>query len=385
MGFFFLGFDLNMFSTLCCNDFHYGYSVCISNDYNVYSFGFSECGSHGHEEKQIDLPTQINNLSNIVMISCGAYHTLCLNNDGNVFSFGYNNDGQLGTGKDYDELQQTFIPQKINLPACKQVSCGASFSICLTEDNRVYSFGSAFTGLGNNNKYLIPQLIPDFDNIDFIICGSNHCICKTYNNEFYSWGSNEYGQLGQGNNNSLYIPIQCFTWPDNIIDIKPSYQHTLLLTSKGQVYSFGNNNKGQLGLNDENIKTINIPTLIEDIPEIQRIECGNNHSMCIDINDNLWVFGDNFFGQLGLGDTKNRFKPILHPTLKGIIDISSNGNHTFFKIFGNKIYAFGKNNHSQLGITTQNEDQETPIQALQEKEEIWSSIIGKNKVKSAGK
>jgi len=42
------------------------------------------------------------------------------------------------------------------------------------------------------------------------------------------------------------------------------------------------------------------PKLIKNIPEIQRIECGTASSMLIDIDNNLWVFGDNYFGQLGL-------------------------------------------------------------------------------------
>ena len=141
----------------------------------------------------------------------------------------------------------------------------------------------------------------------------------------------------------------------------------------------------QLGINNENIKSINIQTLIKDIPEIQRIECGYSHSMCIDINNNLWIFGSNYNGQLGLGDTEDRYKPILHPTLSNIIDISSGGFHTFVKTIDNKIYAFGDNSKSQLGIETSKDKQLTPIQVFVDKEDIWCSIIGKSKQKSARK
>ena len=59
----------------------------------------------------------------------------------------------------------------------------------------------------------------------------------TYNNEFYSWGKNDYGQLGRGNNNRLCKKhIQCLNWPDNIIDIKSGDNHSLLLTSEGNLY-----------------------------------------------------------------------------------------------------------------------------------------------------
>merc|ERR1712023_428979 len=96
-------------------------------------------------------------------------------------------------------------------------------------------------------------------------------------------------------------------------------------------------------------------------------------------NNELIVFGDSFFGQLG--DTDNRNKPIKHPSLSNIIDISKGGYHSFVKTSNNEIYAFGYNDHSQLGIKTeQDENQITPIRVF---EDIWFSNINKSNAKSA--
>merc|ERR1711862_308935 len=96
---------------------------------------------------------------------------------------------------------------------------------------------------------------------------------------------------------------------------------------------------------------------IEDLSEIIRIECGSNHSLCIDINSDLFVFGYNRCGQLGLGATNHRNKPIKHPSLSNIIDISNGGSHSFVKTSRNEIYAFGYNLYSQLGIKTEDSNQ----------------------------
>ena len=72
--------------------------------------------------------------------------------------------------------------------------------------------------------------------------------------------------------------------------------------------------------------------------------------MFIDANNTLYIFGSNTFGQLGSGDTDNRFKPIKHPSLANVIDISTGGFHSFVKTGDNEIYAFGRNDYSQLGI-----------------------------------
>ena len=88
-------------------------------------------------------------------------------------------------------------------------------------------------------------------------------------------------------------------------------------------------------------------------------------------------------GQLGLGDTNNRDKPIKHPSLSNIIDISKGGYHSFVKTSNNEIYAFGLNQYSQLGIKTEDENQLTPIRVFEDNEDIWFSNINKSKAKSA--
>ena len=133
------------------------------------------------------------------------------------------------------------------------------------------------------------------------------------------------------------------------------------------------------------LKKTRTPTLIRNIPEIKRIECGCYHSTCIDVNNNLWLFGSNFYGGLGLGDRNARNKPIKHPTLSNIMDISSRGHSTFIKTLDGKIFAFGDNTYLQLGIKTSEEYQLTPIQVFKGKENIWCSFIGKGKQKSARK
>ena len=105
--------------------------------------------------------------------------------------------------------------------------------------------------------------------------------------------------------------------------------------------------------------------------------------MCIDINNDLFVFGTNHNAQLGLGGINSRNKPIKHPSLSNIVDISKGGNHTFVKTSNNEIYAFGNNKYSQLGIETEDEEQLTPIRVFEGNEDIWYSNIIKSKAKSA--
>ena len=362
-------------------------TYCISNDHRVHVFGIGE--DNEFNEYDMRIPILIEELHDIKMIDCGGGHVLCLDFIGNIFSFGTNEYGQLGLGEVYDEVKRRFfIPQKIDIPLCKQIACGEDFSMCLTEKDLLYSFGinsNGELGLKNNIDYDLPQLIPDLYNIEHIACGGHHSICKTYDNIYYGWGSNDFGQLGHIEYKNYNEPILCNNYPGDIISAKCGSSYTLLLTSEGNIYSLGNNYFGQLGLNNKNIKQINTPMLITDIPEIKRIECGDHHSMCIDVNDDLWLFGGNYTGQLGLGTIEQKYRPIKHPIISNVMDISLGGRQTFIKTFDHKIYAFGCARNLQLGIEINENKQLTPIQIFQANEDIWDSFIGKSKQKSAKK
>ena len=208
------------------------------------------------------------------------------------------------------------------------------------------------------------------------------------NDEIYVWGSNAFGELGIGNTTAHQLfPLKCQgKWPGNVVDIKCGSHHTLVLTSNQEVFSCGRNSEGQLGVSINNYFSASLQK-IENLPEITRIECGNSHSLCIDYNNSLYVFGNNEFGQLGLGSTdyKDEQKielPLKHPILSSIIDISKGGNQVFVKTTENKIFGFGKNSDFQLGIKT-GYTQNIPIQLVQGNESIWCSNFVKIKAKSA--
>ena len=377
-------------STIVCGDSYFdGNTTCISKEGDVYTFGSNFAFALGSNEKSI--PKKIPCLTAIKSICCSCHHTICLDIDGIVFSFGSNDCSQLGIDKDIVEF--TYKPQIVELPGLvKQISCGEDFSICLTEKSEVFSFGDnqyGQLGHGNNFQYKYPKQIQflkhieALKDIDFVECGSCYAICKTNCNDIYGWGYNAEGQLGVNRKNTQYKPIKCEDWPDNIIDIKCGIAHTLVLTATQEVFSCGSNEFGRLG-RETNVLFSTTLEKIDTLSEIIRIECGDIHSLCIDIYHNLFVFGDNEQGQLGLGQTEETNLPIKHPSLLNIIDVSSKGDHTFVKTSNNEIYAFGDNRYTQLG-TSSAEKQLIPIQVFQGQEGIWASNSNRSRAKSARK
>ena len=134
--------------TMVCG---YDFSICVSADGIVSSFGRDENGTHGHQStKIISTPTPVSSVSSIIQIDSYG-HTLCLDNNGISYSFGSNLFGELGIGKEKifllraigkSPIRNTSIPKNIDLNSIKQVSCGSCFTMCLSDDGILYSFGN---------------------------------------------------------------------------------------------------------------------------------------------------------------------------------------------------------------------------------------------------
>lgn len=321
--------------TLICGNYC---TVYLNEKRSITCCGLNEYCKLGDEEhdKIIFPPVSLSSLCNIKSIACGRNHTICTNFDGLVYSFGSNKDGQLGVS---NKIQKTHIPQLVDLPPINYVSCGEYFTICVTYDGLLYSFGrndNGQLGLGHANVINSISIIPELNDIELIDCGMSFVICKTTAGNVYSWGNNKSGQHGSGISCDDIIktslPTKMIYYPENIVSIKCGDNFAACLTVHGELFTHGSNGCGQLGYTSIN-KVFECKPKKVDIVPIQRMECGSEHVLCIDLLNKLWVFGGNFSGQLGLGDNRKRNTPTLNECseISEIIDISSKGPRSFFK------------------------------------------------------
>lgn len=79
-------------------------------------------------------------------------------------------------------------------------------------------------------------------------------------------------------------------------------------------------------------------------------QCGHSHTVCSDVSGNIWVWGDNSYGQLGLGDKKARNEPVLNEKLGNICEVSCNGKSTICVDTTGVVFGFGYNFHGNLGL-----------------------------------
>ena len=189
-----------------------------------------------------------------------------------------------------------------------------------------------------------------FRTISKISTGSFHSLFQINKGEIFSCGVNYHGACGLGHFDSPQItPSLILNVPSNIVQFICGYQQSLFLDSEGNVYSVGNNMYGSLGLGHN--KNENVLNKIVNIPPIQTISCIKSSCCLIDFEGNLWSFGLNNNYQLGHGDKTNINAPRVINTLKDIQKISygSSAHHFLAKNSQNQIFVSGNNDYGQLG------------------------------------
>lgn len=306
----------------------------------VFGFGLNDYGQLKLPLSTYSSPTLIPGLPQIKQVSAGGHHTLFLTEDGKVYAYGSNGYGQIGNGSGLIS----------NLPKIKQVSAGALFSMALAEDGTVYAFGGNYAGqlgIGNYDGSSIPQAVAGLPKAKQIATGADHALVLTEDGEVYGFGSNNHGQLGLGYTYDQPTPQKNTSLP-KIKQIAAGTYHSLALSEDGKIYAFGNNLSGQLGLGNKLNQAV--PQEITGLPVIKQVSGGLAHSLVVSEDGEVYGFGRNDYGQLGLGNTTEQLLPVKNPFLSNIKTASVGENYSLVLTEAGKVYSFGVNSYGKLGL-----------------------------------
>jgi len=157
------------------------------------------------------------------------------------------------------------------------------------------------------------------------------------NGEVWAWGRNAYGELGVGNTSNVLVPTKVTALNGvNIVDVQLSKAyyyigryHTLFLADDGSLYACGYNAEGQLGIG--NTTNQSTPQLLSksDWSKIYAMGEGGGFSAGIDTSGDLYMWGYNARGQLGIGSTTNQSTPQLVNAFGGVTVSKFSGAHGF--------------------------------------------------------
>lgn len=139
-------------------------------------------------------------------------------------------------------------------------------------------------------------------------CNAVHSVIITESGSVYTFGRNEKGQLGTGDTNTRITPthIKEFDGLD-IIGAACGRSHTLFMGSDGVVYACGDNKMGQCGTNQRSLQQILTPTRTTFTKKATKVVCGAEFSIILDSQGDLFSFGHPEYGQLGHNSEEKYF------------------------------------------------------------------------------
>ncbi|KAK9541806.1 hypothetical protein VZT92_001826 [Zoarces viviparus] len=291
-------------------------------------------------------------------LGCGHRHTAFLLEDGTVYTCGCNDLGQLGHEKSRKKPEQVVA---LDAQIILAVSCGESHTLALNDKGQVFSWGLGSDGqLGLQNFEecaRVPRNIKSLSDVQIaqVACGYWHSHALSRGGQVFSWGQNRYGQLGLGMNGKSISAPQMIQSLQGIpfAQISAGGAHSFALTLSGAVFGWGRNKFGQLGLNDCNDRFF--PTLLKSLrsQRVIYISCGEDHTAALTKLRGVFTFGAGGYGQLGHNSTNHEINPRKVFELMGnvVTQISCGRQHTLaFTPSCGKMYSFGLAGNGQLGI-----------------------------------
>jgi alpha-tubulin suppressor-like RCC1 family protein len=171
------------------------------------------------------------------------------------------------------------------------------------------------------------------------------------NGNLFIWGNNSYGQLGNENTAPMSSPVQTLTTTSdwNSCDIK--FNHVLSVKDNGQLWVWGNNAYGQLGL--DNVTSLSSPVQLIGESNWNFVSAGYWFSLAVNNLGEVWSWGRNNYGQLGNVSIQDFSSPILVSTsaFGTCTKISAGYSHAAALLSDGSLYMWGDNSYGACGFS----------------------------------
>ena len=271
-------------------------------------------------------------------VAAGWYHT-CLLVEGpvnpqrrQIYCSGRNNRGQLGTSNITTSISlptpidTTRIGSATNIAS---IVSGPDHMVAVTTDGSLWTWGAGTKGeLGNGGTTdsNVPVQILLREAVAQVRCGFRFCLARTTRNDLYGWGLNDRNQMGGATRDAIVTRPVLIT--SGVTLFAAGGSHAMAVIG-GLLHSWGSGTMGQTAqartISAARIEDwdVAVPTPISQFAgvNIQSIACGMKHSVVLDTCGNVYTFGSDALGQLGVGLTigQNQNYRSMSPALVGNI------------------------------------------------------------------
>jgi len=306
--------------------------------------------------------------------------------------FGSGDFGQLGCGDENRTRKKPYYVAALDGKKVVSVCSGALHSGAITSDGELYMWGCNDDGaVGRDTENspegeTLPGLVKgEIEGLKVVraVGGDCHTIALTDEGRFFCWGTykDNSGTMGFTKEDRTVTEPKEISFPQQtVIDIAAGHNHDLVLTSRGDVYEWGDVRvglrasrrlkKSKLAPNRVNIKN----------NKVKKVFSTAYSNFAITRDDRVFAWGLNHDGQCGIGHNKNPLLPTHVPQLTALKpkDIAGGVHHTIVLAEDGRVFACGQSHYGRLGIGEKIENK-TPEGSVYELTQV--KFPGNEKVK----
>ena len=295
-------------------------------------------------------PTRVGFDADWASVATGVAHTCALKQNGSVWCFGANTVGQLGQGNS----APSSVPVLVPLPRkAIQLSSEANTACVVLDDGELYCWGRNWEGnIGLNDTHPgVDQLSPvrSGDQSDWKLTGTGdgHTCGVRGSGLLFGWGRNTAANLGLGQTNDQQrrSATQIGT-DDDWLTVVSGQDSSCGIRAGGSLFCWGENSFGNLGLGD--IVQRLVPTAVVPGRVWTQLSIDTFHGCGIDVDRNLYCWGRGIEGQLGAGDNNERLNPEL--VGPGFAQVVVGRMSSCARTDDDRILCCGENAAGQLGL-----------------------------------
>ncbi len=349
----------------------HGYSLSLTRGGRVYAWGANDVGQLGvacTSRVRCLTPLPLRGLPSgdpVVAIAAGYQHSLAVTRSGLVFAWGDNTSGQLGYGSARGSRVPVPVAELPSNDPVVAVAAGYVHSVAVTRTGRVFAWGgNRFGQVGRDGSAATPLPVavsglPPDDPVAAVAAGAAHTLALTRSGQVYAWGDQGTGQLGIITNGERGAPVAVSDLPlsERVIALAAGGIDGLAAMGGGDVYAWGDNSFGQLGRLDVGYLS-STPVTVEGLPRGDRVTAlaaGDYFSLALTRSGHIYAWGQNDDEQLGRGDNLDAGTAMAvpgQPFGDRVVAVAAGGAHSLAATAGGRVYAWGQNDQGQLGDGT---------------------------------
>ena len=296
-------------------------------------------------------------------VAIGYIHACFLFDDQSLSCSGYNYQGQLGIGEPTPSPYDVRRPQPVALPSdvhVASVAAGWDSTCAIDTASQVWCWGEnsgqKLNVQSTSNYVYAPERVEFSNSIQAIeiAVGRNHQCILDASSDIYCWGQNNYGQLGLGNFTSYVRTPMKVEVPGGLVPVSVQTRDdfTCMLTTEQSVYCWGQNS-GYLGDGTSADKNRPTQVLLPSSDRTAILSVGYLHSCVLSVNGNTYCWGQNNYGQLGTkstwSSTSEALVPLQIDVFGDVIDLEVGYEHTCALMLTQTVTCWGLTTTGQLG------------------------------------